>query len=164
MIVNILFAIVIFLNSYSIASASDATLLSEQELSKNGFPGYESVNPNALIYPLKKLGEKIHTLFLLNKENRIKYTTSLVTIRFQEVVYIINYQKNGFLPETVTNYTSFLDEVRRLNGDSLKSNSKFKVQISRYVTILEILRDHYHANSARWFSIQQAIDSTNSFL
>lgn len=163
-ITKIILIIFLFLNLSSSVSASQTILLSDQELKTLGFSEYESINPNLLVYPLKKFGEKIILMFIFREDDKKQYFVQLLDTRFREVIYIINLQKTGFLAETVSYYNAFLKNINTKYSNDLGDNLKFRNQIRRYVNILEVLRDKYPANSSYWLNIQQAIDSTRLLL
>lgn len=70
--------------------------MTQSELITIGFSGYESINPNLMIYPIKQIIEKIEFSLLSKKEDRLKYQYTLLDKRFKELVYIINYKKRVF--------------------------------------------------------------------
>lgn len=149
------FLIFIF-QPFSQTLAKTNELIGKEQLQVLGFSQYESVNPNSLLYHLKRLGEEITLFFLFDTDRRKKYNTHLLTIRFKELIYIINFRKTGFLDETISRYNVFVGKV--------KNYYESKEKINKYIVILEKLRDMYPANSAYWLYIQQAIDSTKNLL
>lgn len=141
--------------------AKTQELVPREQLQSIGFTEYESINPNSLIYQLKRLGENVRLLFVLDDTSKKKYYTHLFEIRFIELIYIINFQKTGFLAETVNRYNVFIGKAKPYYKH-FDPNSINK--INKYIDILEKLRDMYPANSSYWLSIQQAIDSTRNLL
>ena len=160
-----LFACLLILAVYSNFEAhvfaSSHTLVSEEELKSLQFTGYESINPNLLIFPVKRIVENFNLKLKRNKNDKVKYQFLLFDIRFKELVFIINFQKTGFLEETVERYNSFI-------GDTILNNKEVwllqKNQISTYIIILKSLQDRYNSESAYRLLIQQAIDSTRRII
>lgn len=158
----ILFLASILYISFSPAtSALEYSLITQQELNATGFSGYESVNPNLLIYPIKQILEKIEFSLLSNEKDKEKYKYTLLDKRFKELVFIINFKKTGFLEETVTRYNTHLGNLITNDKDSA---IKYKDQISSYINILKILQDRYDSTSAYRLLIQQAIDTTRRLI
>ena len=141
--------------------ASEHTLVPKEELESAGFIEYESINPNLLIFPLKRTLEKIVSIFLLNKEEKAKYQYTLLDKRYKELVFIINFKKTGFLEETVQRYNSQLGNLILNNKDSV---SNYKDRILNYTKVLKTLQDRYNSLSAYRLLIQQAIDSTKRLI
>lgn len=141
--------------------ALDHTLVPEQELKSAGFKEYESINPNLLIYPIKRLSERIELTLLLNREDKAKYQYTLLDKRFRELVFIINFKKTGFLEETVLRYNSHLGNLIA-NNKNLAPN--YRNKISNYTIVLKTLQDRYDSKSAYRLLIQQAIDSTKRLI
>lgn len=133
-------------------------LFEESELSSMGYTGYESINPNSLAYPLKRIGEKIYPIFLSDEKEQ-DYLKIIYDRRFRELVYIINTEKTGFFEETVNRHNTTLNGVNK-NEDIVGLQNDLKTNVS----ILEIFRDRYPANSTYWMLVQHAIDSTNKLI
>lgn len=133
-------------------------LFEETELSSMGYSGYESINPNSLAYPLKRIGEKIYPIFLSDEKEQ-DFLNKVYDRRFRELVYIINTERTGFLEETTNRYNTTVGGAKRMKGvENLQNDYR------KNITILENLRDRYEANSTYWMSIQQTIDTTNSLI
>lgn len=156
-----LFISVIYINFSPATLAFEHTLITQQELDSTGFTGYESVNPNLLIYPFKRIMEKIELTLLFNKKDQAKYQYTLLDKRFKELVFIINFKKTGFLEETVGRYNTHLGNLITNNKD-LASN--YNDKISSYSIVLKTLQDRYNSISAYRLLIQQAIDSTRRLI
>ena len=77
----------------SIVSASHTTYLSNTELNLLGITSYENINPNLLVYPLKRVTEEIKFNLLFSKEQKKEYVYDLYEIRLRELVFIINNKK-----------------------------------------------------------------------
>lgn len=149
--------LVLLSSSFSVALASEQTLMTANDLNSNGFNKYESLNPNSLAYPLKSMEERIKLSFIFDRNAKSRYLISLVNIRFRELVYIINFKKTGFLKETVGRYNG---QIGKVKSNSENTTPDDKSNFFQNIKILEVLRDRYPANSSYWLSIQQAIDST----
>lgn len=147
-----------FVNFSPATYASDNILVPEQELKLAGFNKYESINPNLLIFPIKQIIEKIKLSLIFNKENKTKYQYTLLDKRFNELVYIINYKKTGFLEETVARYNADIGNLIENNKDS---SLRYKDKLSTYVVVLKTLQDRYSSISSYRLLIQYAIDTTN---
>lgn len=148
---------ILLINLSPATYALENTLITEQELNLTGFSGYESINPNLLIYPIKQLIEKIELTLKFNQENKTKYQYTLLDKRFEELVFIINFKKTGFLEETVQRYNSHLGNLIA-NNKNLASD--YKDKILNYTIVLKTLQDRYDSTSAYRLLIQQAIDTT----
>ncbi len=152
---------ILYINFPSATYASEHILVPEEELKSAGFRGYESINPNLLIFPIKQSIEKIELTLIFNKEDKTKYQYTLLDKRFKELVFIINFKKTGFLEETVQRYNSHL-------GNLMANNKNFalnyKDKISNYTIVLKTLQDRYNSISAYRLLIQQAIDSTRRLI
>ncbi len=151
----------LYINFSPATYAFEHTLITQQELNSTGFSGYESINPNLLIYPFKRIAEKIELTLLFNKEDKAKYQYTLLDKRFKELVFIINFKKTGFLEETVQRYNSHLGNLISNNKDLALDH---KDKISSYTTVLKTLQDRYDSISAYRLLIQQAMDSTRRLI
>lgn len=151
----------LYVNFSTATYAFDYTLIPEQELKTVGFNGYESINPNLLIFPVKQIIEKIKLALILNKEDKIKYQYILLDRRFKELVFIINFKKTGFLAETAQRYNSHLGNLIAANKNLA---ADYKDTISSYTVVLKTLQDRYDSKSAYRLLIQQAIDSTKRLI
>ncbi|OGE33545.1 hypothetical protein A3D83_01075 [Candidatus Daviesbacteria bacterium RIFCSPHIGHO2_02_FULL_41_10] len=152
---------VLCLNYTQTVSALKKTLVSEQELKETGFTEYESINPNLLIYPLKQLVEKAKLNLFVNKNSKVKYKYTLLDLRFRELVFIINFQKTGFLEEAVGRYNSYLGDLMiNHKGSALD----YKDTLSGYINVLKNLQDRYDNISSYRLLIQQAIDTTRRLI
>lgn len=158
---NFLLIFILFLINPGKLFASHLTFMTNEELKPLGFSIYEKINPNLQIFPFKRVGERLKFFFIFNKEEKSKYNFQLFEKRFNELVYIINNNKTGFFIETVDRYNSAVGIIK-LENPQLDKDSKDK--ISKYLKILERLRDRYHSNSAYWGKIQQAVDTTRSLI
>lgn len=159
-IVSLLISILYIYNP-SAVYALEHTLITEQELRSTGFSGYESVNPNLLIYPIKQIIEKIEFSLLSNEKDKEKYKYTLLDKRFKELVFIINFQKTSFLEEAVGRYNSNLGNLMINNKDSA---STYKDTLSGYINVLKNLQDRYDNISSYRLLIQQAIDTTRRLI
>lgn len=150
----------IFLSFFSTVLAKESSYLDESELNSFGFTKYERVNPNLLIYPLKRIAEEIRLHSLFNKEKRKEYMFNLYEIRLKELVYIINNKKEGFINFAADRYNSFVGRIKK--DHPLDDDRKLKFQ--KYIKLLKRLRDIYPANSLHWIKLQETIDTTNSLI
>lgn len=122
--------------------------LTSGQLQSMGFTKYESINGNSLLYPFKKLREKIFSV----------PDQKLFETRFNELVYIANKRKTGFLEGAAGSYISIAGRVMQ------SKNSNLTGKAGQYVKVLEKLRDGYPANSLPWIQIQQAVDTTKRMI
>ena len=163
MFLKLLIFLIIFYLSFTHSStvfASQSAFLSQSELTALGFTSYEKINPNLLIYPLKRVIEELKLNLLQSEETKIEYFYQLLDIRFRELVYIINNKKEGFIFFTADRYNTFIGKLKKdYPIDALE-----KTKISSYLKMLEILRDRYQSNSLYWEKIQQTVDTTRSLL
>lgn len=137
------------------------TLVPQQEMDSTGFSGYEIINPNLLIYPVKQLFEKIELTLMSDNTTRTKYQYTLLDKRFKELVFIINSERTSFLEEAVGRYNSHLGNLM-INNKDFAFN--YKERISNYTRILKNLQDRYNSISSYRLLIQQAIDTTNRLI
>lgn len=144
----------------STVSATQPMYLNDMELKSLGFTSYESINPNLLIYPLKRISENIKIKLTFNKQKKRDYLYQLYEIRLKELVYIINNKKEGFLLSTADRYNSFVGVLKMENV----IDKDLKLKIESKVKLLERLRDIYPANSENWNKLQQTIDTTVSLI
>ena len=108
------------------------------------FTKYESVNGNSLLYPFKRFREKIFRV----------PDQELFDTRFNELIYIANKKKTGFLEESVSRYISISGILMQNKKSSVSEKAKQNIKI------LEKLRDGYPANSLPWIQIQKTVDTT----
>lgn len=137
-------------SQFSIVSAAQITFLTETEL----------INPNLLIYPLKRLYEEIRLNLLPGKQQKREYFYHLFEVRFRELVYIVNHKKEGFIVFTADRYNSFAGKIKKDYPPDSTNSRRFKT----YLKLLERLRDIYPANSEYWEKLQQTIDITHSLI
>lgn len=149
----------IFFSSIPKVSAQQPAFLSQAEFTKLGFSGYERINPNLLIYPLKRFTEELK-LNLLDDGKKKRYYHKLFDVRFKELVYIVNNRKEGFIFFTADRYNSFVGTIK----SQYPPDAAEKIKISDYLKILEILRDRFPSNSPYWEKLQQTIDTTKSLI
>lgn len=143
-----LFLFILFLVFMNPTPAFAKDYLDPGELNSLGFTKYESINSNSLLYPLKKIREKI---FQVSEER-------LFETRFNELVYIANKRKTGFLESAAESYITIAGRMIEKKDPNLKDNAVIKLKI------LEKLRDGYPANSLPWIQIQQAVDTTKRLI
>lgn len=153
-----LFLLIFFIN-LKLIFASHFTFLTSGQLNELSFTNYEKINPNLQIYPLKRTVENLKLNLLLDERQKRKYLYKLFEKRFSELIYILNYKKEGFYIETIDRYNTFAGMVK-----SKLADDKDKDQIVAFSTILQKLRDRYPSGSAYWKKIQEAVDTTESLL
>ncbi len=132
------------------AQAWAAENISLQELQELGFTRYETINGNSLIYFAKRIGEKV-----MRVDNQ-----TLLNTRFNELVYIANFRKTGFLAESAERYNSLAGKIALQKNFS----PKFLAETRNHIKMLEKLRDLYHSNSLPWIQIKQALETTERLL
>lgn len=148
----------IFLVYTTPAFAREKPFLADTDLSAVNITQFEAINPNLLIYPFKRAGETAKIFLAFNKKDKDEYLLKLLDIRFKELVYIIDFNKTGFIAFSTDRYMTTIGQIknRAIKADSTK--------IKKYLNLLEKLRDRYHSSSANWEKIQQAVDTTNTIL
>lgn len=139
--------------------ASNNTLVPAQELKSVGFDKYESINPNLIIFPIKRSIESLKLKLIFNNEDKIKYEYELLDTRFRELVFIINYKKTGFLREAVNRYNSLAGKLILENKNKAPTE-----KLSTYANVLKTLQDRYDNLSSYRLLIQEAIDTTKRFI
>lgn len=131
--------------------------ISEQELRTLGFKEYETINPNRLIYPLKRFYETLKLFPVKDPQKKAELSAQLLDSRINELVYIANFKKTGFLEETTGRYNALANKLIVLEYN--KINPNFKKTAQTHILILEKIRDIYPANSEPWIIIQYTIDT-----
>ncbi|KKR38004.1 hypothetical protein A2210_00420 [Candidatus Woesebacteria bacterium RIFOXYA1_FULL_40_18] len=120
---------------------------------------FELITPNLLIYPLKRFSEKIELTFAFTKAQKDKYLVRNFERRYNELTFIIENEKMGFLEEVAGRYNSYI-------GESLVGNTNPQIQrrAKEYLEVLRKLRDKYPSNSPYWLKIGEAVEVTRSLL
>ena len=149
----------LFINLSTSALALDHTLITKQELKSSGFGEYESINPNLLIFPFKRISETVGLGLTFDKKSKIQCQYNLLNKRYKELVFIINFQKTGFLRESVNRYNSLLGKLILISKDDAP-----KEKLPIYINVLKNLQDRYNNESAYRLLIQEAIDSTRRLI
>lgn len=157
---RVLIFFAIFFSQLSIVSAAKENYLNANELESFGFANYENINPNLLVYPLKRISEDIKLKLLLGREQKQQYIYSLLDIRLRELVYIVNNRKEGFIFFAADRYNSFVGRIKK----DYPLSSDLKINFLDHIKLLERLRDIYPANSPNWEKLQQTIDTTKSLI
>lgn len=157
---SLLITYCILFSQLSIVSASQPAFLKEAELKSSGFTSYERINPNLLVYPLKRIYENIKLELLPSEEQKREYLYQLFEVRFKELVYIVNNKKEGFIFFTADRYNTFVGKIKKDYAPDFNKRLRFQ----DYLKILERLRDRYSSNSPYWEKIQQTIDTTRSLI
>ena len=157
---SVLILYLILFSQLSTVSAKQPGYLNDMELNSLGFTSYENINPNLLVYPLKRVSEEIKLKLLKSPEQKRGYMYGLYEIRLRELVYIVNNKKEGFIFFTADRYNSFVGKIKK--EYPLDANLKMKFQ--DHIKLLERLRDIYPASSLYWEKIQQTIDTTRSLI
>lgn len=148
-----------FSSNSTVIVASHSTFLTSNQLNELGFTTFEKINPNLQIYPLKRIMENLKLNLILGEKQKRKYLYKLFEKRFSELVYVLNYKKEGFYVETVDRYNTFAGIIKISPQDD-----KDKDQMVAFSIILQKLRDRYPSGSAYWIKIQEAIDTTESLI
>lgn len=152
--------ICILLSQFFLIFAAYPPYLKDDELVEFGITTYEDINPNLLVYPLKRISEEIKLKLLFRREQKQQYIYSLYDKRLRELVYIVNSRKEGFLFFTADRYNSFVGRIKKDYPLSVDLRINFLVHIK----LLERLRDIYPAGSPNWEKLQQTMDTTKSLI
>jgi len=115
----------------------------------------EQINPNLLIYPFKRMFEKIKLKLILNPQDKASYQCLILEKRFKELLYITSSGKTSFLPSVNQRYANSYVVYKKTYPTFQCSNINRDNQ-----KVLESLRDNYPANSAYWLIFQQTLDET----
>lgn len=150
----------IFFHFTTVAAAKEPFFLNSEELNNFNFSGYERINPNLLIYPLKRGFEQLKLSLTFNKDEKRDLFYKLYDKRYKELVFIINSNKEGFIPYASNRYNSFAGSLKH----TYPPDENDILQIKTYLNLLERLRDIFPANSANWEKIQQTVDTTRSLI
>lgn len=159
-ILTLLIILLVFFLQTPPVFATHQLNLQEEELKSLGFSGYERINPNLLVYPIKRAIEVFKLFSLTTKEEKKVYFDKLFEIRFKELVYIANSKKEGFIFFAADRYNTFVGKLKK----DYPPDSSSKVEFQRKLKMLEILRDIYPSNSPYWEKLQQTIDTTKSLI
>lgn len=141
--------------------AQSNSFLTQSELQQSGIDKYENINPNSIVYPFKRYIENLRLQLTFDSLSKQQYLWKLYSGRFKELVYIINFDKTGFLLETVDRYNT---SVGRTKNQMSTLSLQQKEQINNNLKLLEKLRDRYHSGSAYWSKIQESVDTTRSLI
>lgn len=160
-IIALLISLLFILSQANYTFAQSKVFLNKSQLQQLGFNNYENINSNLIIYPFKRYWEDLYSLFIFNPQPKKQYTWKLYNKRFNELVYIINNEKTGFLLETVDRYNTFTGRLKAQNLDLKQSEKK---QIKNNLLLIEKLRDRYHSGTPYWVKIQEAVDTTRSLI
>jgi len=116
---------------------------------------FERINPDLLIYPFKRIYEKIRLKLIPDPQMKASYQCLILEKRFKELLYIALSEKTSFLPlvnqRYANSYTTYKKTYPTSQCSSLNRDNR---------KILESLRDNYPANSAYWLIFQQTLDAT----
>jgi hypothetical protein len=132
------------------------TNFSQEEKEMLALDGHESISPGSLLYPVKRLGEKIKLSLLKNRETKAEYVALLLSRRFKEMVYLDEQEKSGFLVESANRFNATAGQIK---SDFYPPEEKLKAQLPSYLSALEKLRDKSPANTANWLTFQQCLDT-----
>lgn len=122
------------------------------------------INPDKyLFYSMKRLIEKSMVFTKLSKDSKAAYYRDLTLKRVAELKYVV---ENNLLSE-VEKSTQRLSYQVGILSDHIASNKQeldkkrqpVEVLLIKYKKLLEILRDHYPANSSFWMLVQHSINS-----
>ncbi len=159
-LIILLFLVNIFIFSTHVY-AKEQPFLTESELKEVNINQFEAINPNLLIYPFKRVGENIKFLLTFNKKDQDEYLLNGLDTRFKELVYIVDFNKTGFIAFSVDRYNTSIGQIK---NRAIQLNDKNTTKIKKYLKVLERLRDRYHSGSASWEKIQQAVDTTRTII
>lgn len=148
-------------NSPAPAIAKEKPFLKQDDLEKVNITQFESINPNLLIYPLKRWKENIQLHLLFDKQAKNQYLWELMEIRFKELVYIIDFNKIGFIAFSTDRYNT---TIGRLKAKGVTVDGERNETLKSYITFLEKMRDRYHSGSVSWEKLQQSVDTTKGLL
>lgn len=123
------------------------TVFAQNEATDAASVKYEVVNPDSILYPLKRTWERMVLMFQFTENGRKEYMQQLIEIRFKELVYVANNKKLAEFEEASSRYNSMIGEYTEKF-----SNTKDKVGESakKYSSILGQLKEQYNADFAYW--------------
>lgn len=142
------FLFTLILPSYSFA-------ISQSTLTK------ESILPGSLLYPFKRLSEKIGSVLRFTPDSKYRYQKGLFERRTSELNSIVENNSTEQVETTAQRfaYQAGVLEQASENKNDFKSGTRELFSI--YIPTLEKLRDHFPANSSYWLVVQQDIDTLN---
>lgn len=149
-----------FLVQTSLVYANNPGYLDIQELKSFGFVSYQIINPNLLVYPIKRLFEEIRFATIFDKQMKKRYLFSLYEVRLDELIFIVNNKKEGFIPFVVDRHNTFVGRLKKYG----LIDRDLKIKFQNYIKLLERLRDIYPANSLDWSKLQQTVDTVKTLL
>lgn len=122
----------------------------------------EKILPGEILFPLKRLKEKVSFLFKFKHEAKINYSKFLLDKRLSELITLVDQKSDPLITQSSQRYAYQAGITANL---AEKYTEKYKGMVeeafSKGKPILEKLRDNYPANSARWLELQQDIDTLN---
>ena len=123
----------------------------------------ERFNPGSSVYPFKRLSEKIQSKLIFSKVKNVRYQGKLVERRLSEFNFIV---KNKYLSSIEFSSQRFsaqagvyIDGLAKLENE--KGVDATFQNFSKYIKLLEEMRDQFPANSSQWLLLQQNIDTLN---
>lgn len=157
---NCLNKIIILVFLASIILIAPYVVVAESPESFNLTP--QKTLPGSVLYPLKRLKEKIKIRLTFSDSKKIKYGRLLFEKRLSELASLVDKKDATYLESSAQRFAAnagFLTDIAS-RGDKETKESVISY-FEGYKPVLEKLRDNYPANYAYWLSIQQDIDTLN---
>jgi len=117
--------------------------------------------PGSSSYLFKRLGEKVKWFFTFNQKSKFEYQKRLVETRLSELKSLVENDKTDQIEDAGQRFAYQVG----IQTETVKNNDQYKKGVvelySKYIPLLEKLRDHYPANKTYWLVLQQDIDTLN---
>lgn len=123
----------------------------------------QKINPDSPYYDIKRLWEKINEQMRFSQESKIGYSQILAENRLSELSYVAQEKKLDYFETSSNRLSAQVGTVVNLAAKTASPRKKAEIvlQFTKYINVLEKLRDLYSANSSYWLLIQQNIDTLN---
>ncbi len=123
----------------------------------------QGINPDSPYYDIKRVWEKINEQVRFSQQSKIEYSQILAENRLSELSYIAEGKQLDYFETSSNRLSAQLGTVANLAVKTASSTKKAEIvlQFTKYIRVLEKLRDLYSANSSYWLLIQQNIDTLN---
>ncbi len=123
----------------------------------------ESINPDSLYYPFKRILEKAEEVFAFSKDSKRVFYNNLLKIRLSELNYVVIEKRFSAVEKSSKRFSYqagiLTDELIKQNNEDEKQ--KQIKEFGQYNNLLATLRDNFQANSSFWMLIQHDINSLN---
>lgn len=124
-------------------------------------PDKQSIYPGSMLYPFKRLAEKVQVTLTIPKSSKIELHQSLLRKRISELSYLVENKNINPIERSSQRFSyqaGVLIETLEKDEDSKDKKGILK-DFESYKPLLSKLRDYFEANSSNWLLLQQNIDT-----